>query len=118
MDLKSKLDETIQKHFDIDYPKEAETFSEHYVGSIEDVYEKAFKTATRIKEEEMQLQMADAQFVGFKHGKWNHSDIIGLAEGMGLTKKEWNEWKKKYPQCLDENDFEELNSHFKDKRSN
>lgn len=58
------------------------------------------------------LDLADAQFIGFKHGKWNRTDIIGLVESMGLTKKEWIKWKQDYPQSLDEEDVAEIDEFF------
>jgi hypothetical protein len=58
------------------------------------------------------LDLADAQFLGFKHGKWNY-DIVDLVESMGLTKKEWNKWKKNYPNILDDSDFEAIENYFK-----
>jgi len=99
-----------KKYFEKDYPKGVDGYN---VGSIEEVYEKAFNTATEIKKEEHQLELADAQFVGFKEGKW--SNIIGLVESMGLTKKEWQNWKKKFPQILDGDDIKEVNDYFKTK---
>ncbi len=60
------------------------------------------------------LGLVDAQFVGFRHGKWNHSDITGLVEAMGLTKAEWKKWKDEYPTItLDENEIEEIDNFFK-----
>lgn len=59
-----------------------------------------------------QLDLADAQFVGFAHGKWNRSDIVGLVESMGLTKAEWGKWKKDYPNTLDEEDYNEIEEYF------
>ena len=60
------------------------------------------------------LDLADAQFVGFAHGKWNHSDILGLIDGMGLTKAEWEKWKKEYPtHSLTDSEINEIDDHFK-----
>lgn len=60
------------------------------------------------------LDLADAQLVGFFHGKWNRSDIIGLIEGMGMTKKEWIKWKKDYTtSIMDDSDMKEIDEHFK-----
>jgi len=108
-----KLKKLIKDNFNKDYPKGVDGYN---VGSIEDIYEKAFKTAIEIKEKERQLELADAQFIGFKEGKW--SSILGLIEAMGLTEDEWKDWKKKFPQILDGDDIKEINSHFKDKCSN
>ena len=38
------IKELIDKSFDVDYPPEVETFSEHFVGGLYDVYEKGFKS--------------------------------------------------------------------------
>jgi hypothetical protein len=43
------------------------------------------------------LDLADAQFIGFHHGKSNSGDIIGLVKSMGLTKREWEKLMKEYP---------------------
>lgn len=60
------------------------------------------------------LDLADAQFVGFFHGKWNRSDITGLIEGMALTKSEWNKWKKDYAtSVMDDEDIKEIDEYFK-----
>jgi len=58
------------------------------------------------------LDLADAQFIGFKVGKWNWDGIIELVETMGLTKKEWIKWKNNYPEILDESDVEKVDRHF------
>ena len=58
------------------------------------------------------LDLADAQFVGFRHGKWHREDIIGLIESMGLTKKEWIDWKENYPLSLDNSDITEIDEYF------
>ena len=60
------------------------------------------------------LDLADAQLLGFYHGKWNGNDIIGLIESMGLTKKEWLKLKSDYPtlSSLDESDIKEIDEHF------
>ena len=59
------------------------------------------------------LDLADAQFIGFKHGKWNPDDIIGLIKGMGLTEKEWVKHKSNYPDFLDDIDIETINEYYK-----
>jgi hypothetical protein len=61
------------------------------------------------------LDLADAQLLGFSMGKNNCDGIIDLIESMGLTKSEWNKWKKKYPNCLHINDFESIEEHFNKK---
>ena len=59
------------------------------------------------------LDLADAQFIGFQHGKWDWSCIISLVKSMGLTKSEWNKWKDNYPNVLDDSDFEAIEEYFK-----
>ena len=57
------------------------------------------------------LDLADAQFIGFYHGKDNR--IIDMVESMGLTKSEWMEWKKKYPNTyVKVSEIEEIDNHF------
>jgi len=51
------------------------------------------------------LDLACNQFTGFRHGKWNRSDIIGLVETMGLSKSEWNKIKENYVVEIDEEDY-------------
>jgi hypothetical protein len=43
------------------------------------------------------LDLADAQIIGFIHARWNRDDLLGLIEGMAMTKKEWIKLKKDYP---------------------
>jgi hypothetical protein len=64
------------------------------------------------KEQNEQLDLADAQLIGFKHGKWNWDGIVDLVEGMGMTKKEWEKWKENYPNILDDADFEAVEKYF------
>lgn len=61
-----------------------------------------------------QLDLADAQLLGFSHGKWHGEDIIGLITSMNLTKKEWLKIKSDYPtlSSLDEDDVKEIDEHF------
>ena len=57
------------------------------------------------------LDLADAQFIGFYHGKDNR--IIDMVESMGLTKSEWKKWKKNYPNTyLKDSDMKEIDDHF------
>lgn len=60
------------------------------------------------------LDLADAQLLGFYHGKWNSNDIIGLVESMGMTKKEWLKLKSDYPTItnMDDSDIKEIDEHF------
>jgi len=58
------------------------------------------------------LDLADAQLIGFAHGKWYGTDVIGLITAMVLTKKEWIKLKKEYPQSLDEIDEKEIDEQF------
>jgi len=57
------------------------------------------------------LDLADAQFLGFKEGKWS-ANIIHLIQSMGLTKVEWIKWKANYPNILDNSDFKEIENYF------
>lgn len=57
------------------------------------------------------LDLADAQFIGFKAAKWC-PNIIHLIESMGLTKSEWIKWKNDYPAILDEADVNEIDQYF------
>ena len=59
-----------------------------------------------------QLDLADAQFIGFKMGKWNWDGIIELVKSMGLTKKEWEKWKDNYTNVLDASDFQAVENYF------
>ncbi len=58
------------------------------------------------------LDLADAQFVGFREGKWSGS-IIPLVESMGLTKSEWETWKTNYPNMMNESDYQQIEEHFR-----
>lgn len=57
------------------------------------------------------LDLADAQFIGFKNGKWE-SCVISLVECMGLTKDEFNTWLKEYAHILDDSDLELIKEYF------
>jgi hypothetical protein len=69
------------------------------------------------------LDLANAGFLAFKEGKkflphlpWNRDEIINLAKRNSLTKKEWNEWKKNYPNILDDKDFQALENYFENRK--
>lgn len=75
---------------------------------------KARNRSRKLQDMATKLDLADAQFIGFNHGRWNRSDIIGLVEGMGLTKSEWKKWKEDYPNTsMSAEDIKEINEHFK-----
>lgn len=61
------------------------------------------------------LDIVNAQFIGFRTGKWHRNDIIRLVEEMNLTKKEWNKLKDLYTvdNDIDEDDFKEIEEYFK-----
>jgi hypothetical protein len=61
------------------------------------------------------LDLADAQFIGFKAGKWESHDITGMVEAMGLTKKEWLKWKCDYPTILDNEDVKAIDEYFNER---
>lgn len=57
---------------------------------------KAFiSTLLTKRDEDKQLELAEAQLLGFATGKDGYS-IEGLVEAMGLTKKEWVELRKQF----------------------
>ncbi|MCA6431165.1 MAG: hypothetical protein IM613_17155, partial [Cytophagales bacterium] len=57
------------------------------------------------------LDLADAQFIGFFHGK--EGRIVDMVEAMGLTKAEWKKWKSKYPNVyLKDSEIKEIDHHF------
>ena len=59
------------------------------------------------------LDVADAQFVGFFHGKWKHNDVVSLVEEMGLTNAEWKKWEKVYVNALlTEEEIAEIDTYF------
>lgn len=70
----------------------------------------------RIEEEEKlksehSLALADAQFIGYSHGK--HRSLIEMVESMGLSKAEFEGWKKQYgAYYLTDLEMEELEEHF------
>ena len=60
------------------------------------------------------LDLALAQFVGFRYGKWNRDDVLGLVKGMGLKKKEWSKLKKEnIDTFLEKSEIKEINEYFK-----
>lgn len=66
-----------------------------------------------------QLDVAQAQFIGFRHGKWNRQDIVGLVTSMGLTKSEWKKLKESYTveNDIDEDDLQEIEDYFSEDKS-
>jgi len=58
-----------------------------------------------------QLDLADAQFIGFNQGVID-GRIIDLITSMGLTKEEWEKWKADYTNILKDSDFEEIEEYF------
>ena len=62
-----------------------------------------------------QLDLAQAQFIGFKHGKWERHNVVGLVTSMGLTKKEWSKLKSDYniEADLEQEEIEEINNFFR-----
>lgn len=58
------------------------------------------------------LDLADAQFIGFGMRRTGTS-AVELVESMGLTKKEWIEWNKKYTTSyLTPDELAEIDEHF------
>ena len=58
------------------------------------------------------VSLANAQFIGFKEGKWNGDNIISLVIGMNLTVSEWEELKEYYPIDLDDYDVDAIEEYF------
>jgi len=58
-----------------------------------------------------QLDLANAQLIGFNIGKIEEN-IISLIKSMGLTQAEWEKWKVEYPNILCEHDFESIEDYF------
>lgn len=65
-----------------------------------------------------QLDLADAQFVGFAYARSGYISIIGMVESMGLTKKEWSQWKRLKLNTLKADEIDEIDEHFKLKKAN
>ena len=86
--------------------------------SFEDLGEKIKEVLDSVSElDDSLLDFASQQIIGFKHGKWNRDNIIGLIDSMGLTGKEWNELKENYPidSDLEESEIQEIDDYFKNK---
>ncbi len=59
-----------------------------------------------------QLDLANAQFIGFGQGKWNNN-VVDLVKAMGLTKIEWRVWKDTYyNQALTGAEISEIDKYF------
>ena len=56
------------------------------------------------------LDLADAQFIGYSHGRFE--SLLDMVSSMGLTEKEWEKWKKDYPNCLRQQEIDEINYYF------
>jgi hypothetical protein len=59
-----------------------------------------------------ELDLADAQLLGFSQASKNPDSIIELVESMGLTRGEWIALKKKGTIYLKDLDVEEVDKHF------
>ena len=67
------------------------------------------------KVNEQMLALADAQFIGYSHGK--DRSIIAMVESMGLTQAEYEAWKENYgTSYLTDREIGELHEHFYDKK--
>lgn len=57
------------------------------------------------------LDLADAQFIGYSHGK--DQSLKGMVESMALTKGEWLKWRINYTTTyLTESEVLEIDEHF------
>ena len=56
------------------------------------------------------LDLADAQFIGYNHGKYQ--DLLGMIESMGLKRSEWQRWKKKYTSFFLQREIDEIDYYF------
>lgn len=58
------------------------------------------------------LDLADAQFIGYSHGK--DGRVVDMVISMGLTRGEWKKWKEKYTNSyLTDNEMRDIDDHFK-----
>lgn len=102
--------EILGKCFDEDYPEKlTEDGDSEFVGGIYDVYKKAFERAFKVKNDDIRLDLANAQFLGYFSGKWG--DLIGMIKAMDLTKKEWEILKNDYELNFDEIEFDEIENY-------
>lgn len=64
-----------------------------------------------------QLDLADAQFLGFHFGR-REPGILLLVSSMGLTKKEWLKWKSNYStNYLTESEIKEIDEYFENEKT-
>lgn len=97
MEWKEKLRTEIQKtlYEYIKTKKTDEMLADCYV-ELTDLFITLFTLSeSRVRGEE-KLALAEAQLLGFDYGRWHRTDLEGLIESMGLTKKEWNLLNKNY----------------------
>jgi hypothetical protein len=61
-----------------------------------------------------QLQLAEAQFVGWRQAKQNPDNIIELISSMGLKKGEWVKIKQNPDNltCVTESELEQIDEYF------
>lgn len=92
--------------------EENEAFARNY-SELQVMFGEVKVENTRLKEvlEDVKLRLADAQFIGYYHGRWQ--DLIGMVGAMGLTYNEWAKWKTDYAQSyLRESEVEEIDEYF------
>ena len=65
-----------------------------------------------------QIDLAFAEFRGFKHGKQSSNNIVGMIIAMGLTKKEWEKMKiiEDIGIYLEPDEITEINKYFESKK--
>jgi hypothetical protein len=64
-----------------------------------------------------QLDLVDAQFVGFSYARNGYLSIIGLIDSMGMTKSEWKKWNEKYSTAvLTDSEIKEIDEYFEKRK--
>lgn len=58
------------------------------------------------------IELVEAQFIGFYHGKWNRTNVVRLIELMNLQEGEWKILKKNC-NYLHKSDIKEIDDYFK-----
>jgi len=67
------------------------------------------------KVNEHMLELADAQFIGYSHGK--NRSLIQMVQSMGLTQDEYEAWKEEYgTSYLTDREIGELHEYFYDNK--
>lgn len=103
---------THQEHFDICLKKKSIAIS----FGAKEISRKELGIILNKKDMATQLQLAEAQFIGFCQGQ-SDARIVDMVSSMGLKESEWNKIKAEKPYFLREKDIISIDEYFLKRKS-